>query len=126
MYIRNLPPPPPEKQSWNALFIGRFGRRELLRISPLQLTKTNVYCASRVIVFNASIIYFHALFLSPIPEVTVLLSHCRNQPSPTPPFAVMPFASSQHSPIPDYRSSFYRCQPRCVYSKNTTTSGDRL
>lgn len=57
----------------NALFIGRSSRHELLRISPLQLTKTIVYCVSRVIVFNASIIYFRALSLSPIFEVTLLL-----------------------------------------------------
>lgn len=84
-------------------------RRKLLQISPLRLTNTIVHCASRVIVFHAMIIYFHALFLSPISEVTLPLFSLPKSTSPNPLLDVMLFTSSQRSSIPDYRSSFYRC-----------------
>lgn len=79
----------------NALFIVQYSRRELLRISPLRLTNTIVHCAPRVIVFHALIIYFHALFLSPISEVTL------------PPFSL----PKSTSPNPSHRNAIYFLAP---------------
>lgn len=100
---------------------------KLLRISPLQLTRTIVYCASRIIVFpTLSTVYIsvHYSFrhFSLLSRVTIFLFSLFKISSFQFPSPVTPF---NHAPNPPqslgYRGRPYRCRSCSICWANITS-----